>query len=230
MVTILIVDDEKDMRHLVDVMLAKSGFQTFTAANGSEAYYTLTQHPIDLVLLDVMMIGEDGFTVCETIRGFSQVPVIFLTARDANEDKVRGLTLGGDDYMVKPFTASELIARINAVLRRTGVAIEDVEQKYLQRGVIQLDEISRKVLIHGQTATLTLKEFELLHLFMQNPNTVYSREQLLEQIWGIDYAGGTRTVDTHIKTLRLKLGKKSQEASDYVQTVWGIGYRFEKCS
>ena len=230
MVTILIVDDEKDMRHLIDVMLTKSGFQTFTTANGSEAYYALTQHQIDLVLLDVMMPGEDGFTVCETIRGISQVPVIFLTARDANEDKVRGLTLGGDDYMVKPFTASELIARINAVLRRTGVAIEDVEQKYLQRGVIQLDEMSRKVLIHGQMATLTLKEFELLHLFMQNPNTVYSREQLLEQIWGIDYAGGTRTVDTHIKTLRLKLGKKSQEASDYIQTVWGIGYRFEKCS
>ena len=230
MPTILIVDDEQDMRQLIEVMLTKSGFQTVTAANGTEAYHVITQEQVDLVLLDIMMPGESGFVVCETIRGISNVPVIFLTARDANEDKVKGLTLGGDDYMVKPFTASELIARINAVLRRTGVATQIVEQKFLQRGVIQLDEISRKVMIHQEPVTLTLKEFELLHLFMQNPNNVYSREQLLERIWDLYYAGGTRTVDTHIKTLRIKLGKKSKEASDYIQTVWGIGYRFEKCT
>ncbi|MEK4230647.1 response regulator transcription factor [Solibacillus sp. FSL H8-0538] len=229
MATILIVDDEQDMRNLIDVMLTKSGFKTFTAANGTEAYHVLMQEIVDLVLLDVMMPGEDGFTVCEAIRSLSNTPVIFLTARDANEDKVKGLTLGGDDYMVKPFTASELIARINAVLRRTGVTTHDVEQKFLQRGVIQLDESSRKVMINQQPVVLTLKEYELLHLFMQNPDTVYSREQLLELIWDINYAGGTRTVDTHIKTLRIKLGKKSKEASDYIQTVWGIGYRFEKC-
>jgi len=230
MPTILIVDDEQDMRQLIEVMLTKSGFKTVTAANGTEAYHVITQEQVDLVLLDIMMPGESGFVVCETIRGISNIPVIFLTARDANEDKVKGLTLGGDDYMVKPFTASELIARINAVLRRTGVATQIVEQKFLQRGVIQLDEISRKVMIHQEPVTLTLKEFELLHLFMQNPNNVYSREQLLERIWDLYYAGGTRTVDTHIKTLRIKLGKKSKEASDYIQTVWGIGYRFEKCT
>ena len=118
MPTILIVDDEQDMRQLIEVMLTKSGFQTFTAANGTEAYHVITQEQVDLVLLDIMMPGEDGFVVCETIRGISTIPVIFLTARDANEDKVKGLTMGGDDYIVKPFTASELIARINAVLRQ----------------------------------------------------------------------------------------------------------------
>lgn len=228
MVSILIVDDEQDMRQLIDVMLTKSGFTTFTAANGTDAYAVLLQNPINLVLLDVMMPGEDGFLVCETIQSLSEVPVIFLTARDANEDKVKGLTIGGDDYIVKPFTASELIARINAVLRRMGVATKEVEQKFLQRGVIKLDEIARKVKVNQEPITLTLKEYELLYLFMQNPDSVYSREQLLEKIWNIDYAGGTRTVDTHIKTLRIKLGKKSKEASDYIQTVWGIGYRFEK--
>ena len=229
MVSILLVDDEQDMRNLIKLMLTNAGFQTIEAHNGTEAYAKLMQQQIDLVLLDVMMPGEDGFTVCETIRGLSNVPIIFLTARDANEDKVHGLTIGGDDYIVKPFTASELVARIQAVLRRTGTAVDIQEQKFLQRGVIQLDEISRKVHIEQEQVTLTLKEFELLYLFMQNPDNVYSREQLLERIWGVDYEGGTRTVDTHIKTLRIKLGKKSKEASDYIQTVWGIGYRFEKC-
>lgn len=228
MVSVLIVDDEQDMRHLVQMMLTAAGFETCEAANGTEAYALLLNEPIDFVLLDIMMPGEDGFTVCETIRGLSNVPIIFLTARDANEDKVHGLTIGGDDYIVKPFTASELVARIHAVLRRTGNTSQFVEQQFLQRGVIQLDEIARKVQIDGQSVTLTLKEFELLHIFMQNPDNVYSREQLLERIWGSSYEGGTRTVDTHIKTLRLKLGKKSKEASDYIQTVWGIGYRFEK--
>ena len=174
-----------------------------------------------------MMPGEDGFTVCENIRKISSVPIIFLTARDANEDKVKGLTIGGDDYIVKPFTTSELVARIHAVLRRTS-NFQLPEQKFLERGFIKLDEISRKVYVNDQEVPLTFKEFELLYLFMKNPNSVYSREQLLERIWDMDYAGGTRTVDTHIKTLRLKLGKISKEASEYIQTVWGIGYRFDK--
>ncbi|MEK4426975.1 response regulator transcription factor [Solibacillus sp. FSL K6-1523] len=228
MATILIVDDEENMRQLIDVVLSQSGFTIEMAANGTEAYHILTQQKIDLVLLDVMMPGEDGFAVCEAIQAIGQVPVIFLTARDANEDKVKGLTIGGDDYIVKPFTTNELIARIQAVLRRTGLVMQQVEASFLQCGVIKMDEISRKVFINEGEVTLTLKEFELLHSFMQNPNTVYSREQLLERIWELNYAGGTRTVDTHIKTLRIKLGKKSKEASDYIQTVWGIGYRFEK--
>lgn len=226
MATVLIVDDEQDMRKLIKVMLAGAGFKTLQATSGTEAYGLLLSEQVNLVLLDVMMPGEDGFAVCETICELSKVPVIFLTARDANEDKVRGLTMGADDYIVKPFTASELVARIQAVLRRTGIRTV-YEQKMLQSGVIELDEIARKVYIGGELVTLTLKEFELLHLFMKNPAIVYSREQLLERIWGMDYEGGTRTVDTHIKTLRIKLGKKAKEASDYIQTVWGIGYRFE---
>lgn len=229
MTTVLIVDDEQDMRNLIDVMLSKSNFQTKTAQNGEEAYKIILNEKIDIVLLDVMMPGEDGFSVCETLRKISSVPVIFLTARDANEDKVKGLTIGGDDYIVKPFTASELVARMNAVLRRTGVQDVQVKSKYIECGVIKLDEVSRKVFVCDKVVPLTLKEFELLYLFMQNPDSVYSREQLLERIWDIDYAGGTRTVDTHIKTLRLKLAKECKEASDYIQTVWGIGYRFEKC-
>lgn len=226
MVTVLIVDDEHDMRNLIQMMLEGAGMKTIQAENGETAHRILQVQAIDLVLLDVMMPGEDGFAVCEAIRQLSKVPVIFLTARDANEDKVRGLMIGGDDYMVKPFTASELVARIHAILRRTGVSVLQ-EQKLLQRGLIELDEIARKVQIAHEPVTLTLKEFELLHLFMRNPDIVYSREQLLERIWGLDYEGGTRTVDTHIKTLRIKLGKKAKEASEAIQTVWGIGYRFE---
>ena len=152
------------------------------------------------------------------------MPVIFLTARDANEDKVHGLTIGADDYIVKPFTTDELVARINAVLRRTGSAKLAIDPNHLQHGCVRVDEIARKVFVAGKVVPLTLKEYELLHLFMTNPGTAYSREQLLERIWDIDYAGGTRTVDTHIKTLRLKLGK---EASDYTQTVWGGSYRLK---
>ena len=228
MTTILIVDDEQNMRQLIDLVLTKSGFHTIHAANGAEAYYAISQQTIDLVLLDVMMPGEDGFEVCRAIQAMIPIPVIFLTARDASTDKVKGLMLGGDDYIVKPFTADELVARIYAVLRRVGAFVQEPEAQFLQHGVIKIEEISRKVYIDEEPITLTLKEFELLYLFMKHPDNVYSREQLLERIWDLNYSGGTRTVDTHIKTLRIKLGKKSKEASDYIQTVWGVGYRFEK--
>ncbi len=231
MPTVLIIDDERDMRNLVKVMLSKSNMDTISVDSGIDAYLEILKGGIDLVLLDIMMPGEDGFTVCQNIRNISNVPIIFLTARDANEDKVKGLTIGGDDYLVKPFTVSELVARINAVLRRTTMTNDSQQphHNYLQCGKVKVDEVSRKVYVNNATIPLTLKEFEILHLFMKNPDIVYSREQLLEKIWDIDYAGGTRTVDTHIKTLRLKLAKESKEASEYIQTVWGVGYRFEKC-
>ena len=228
MTKVLIIEDELDMRKLIELMLTKSGLRTLSAADGQEAYAVLEKEQVDLILLDVMMPKEDGFQVCRNIRLSSDIPIIFLTARDANEDKVKGLTIGGDDYLIKPFTASELVARIHAVLRRTGRLVYEVEQKLLTRGCIKLDEISRKVTVNGVDVPLTLKEYELLYLFMQNPANVYSREQLLERVWNMEYSGGTRTVDTHIKTLRLKLGRQSKEASHYIQTVWGIGYRFEK--
>ncbi|QPQ29317.1 response regulator transcription factor [Lysinibacillus sp. JNUCC 51] len=224
MTTVLIVDDEQDMRNLIEMMLHNAKIETVTAASGTEAYDIIVRQKIDLVLLDVMMPHEDGFAVCQSIRAMSNVPIIFLTARDANEDKVKGLTIGGDDYIVKPFTNDELVARIHAVLRRSGTNIEDLQQKYVILGPIKIDEIARKVSVDGKSVPLTLKEFELLHLFMNNPGNAYTREQLLERIWDIDYVGGTRTVDTHIKTLRLKLGK---EAAGHIQTVWGVGYRFD---
>ncbi|MCY9545547.1 response regulator transcription factor [Lysinibacillus xylanilyticus] len=224
MTTVLIVDDEQDMRNLIEMMLHNAKIETVTAASGTEAYDIIVRGKIDLVLLDVMMPHEDGFAVCQSIRAMSNVPIIFLTARDANEDKVKGLTIGGDDYIVKPFTNDELVARIQAVLRRSGTNIEDLQQKYVILGPIKIDEIARKVSVDGKSVPLTLKEFELLHLFMNNPGNAYTREQLLERIWDIDYVGGTRTVDTHIKTLRLKLGK---EAAGHIQTVWGVGYRFD---
>ncbi|MFF2795264.1 response regulator transcription factor [Lysinibacillus xylanilyticus] len=224
MTTVLIVDDEQDMRNLIEMMLHNAKIETVTAASGTEAYDIIVREKIDLVLLDVMMPHEDGFAVCQSIRAMSNVPIIFLTARDANEDKVKGLTIGGDDYIVKPFTNDELVARIHAVLRRSVTNIEDLQQKYVIIGPIKIDEIARKVSVDGKSVPLTLKEFELLHLFMNNPGNAYTREQLLERIWDIDYVGGTRTVDTHIKTLRLKLGK---EAAGHIQTVWGVGYRFD---
>lgn len=224
MTTVLIVDDEKDMRNLIEMMLNNSKIETLTAASGTEAYDIIVREKIDLVLLDVMMPHEDGFAVCQSIRAMSNIPIIFLTARDANEDKVKGLIIGGDDYIVKPFTNDELVARIHAVLRRSGANIEELQQKYVILGPIKIDETARKVSVDGKSIPLTLKEFELLHLFMNNPGNAYTREQLLERIWDIDYVGGTRTVDTHIKTLRIKLGK---EAAGHIQTVWGVGYRFD---
>ncbi|MGG0655171.1 response regulator transcription factor [Rummeliibacillus pycnus] len=224
MATILIVDDEQDMRNLINVMLRQSGFQTLQASGGNDAFKTLSEYQVDLIILDVMMPQMDGFEVCTEIRKKSDVPIIFLTAKDANEDKVKGLTIGADDYVVKPFTSNELVARIQAVLRRASGEMIEVANKLILKGPIKLDEVSRKVYVSGNVIPLTLKEFELLHLFMENENVVYTREQLLEIIWSLNYGGGTRTVDTHIKTLRLKLGP---EAGQFIHTVWGLGYRFE---
>lgn len=222
---ILIVDDERDMRELISLMLNQENMTTVQAENGKAAYQKLAQKKIDLVLLDIMMPEEDGFQVCATIRKQSNVPIIFLTAKDANEDKVKGLTLGGDDYIVKPFSATELVARIQAVMRRYEPQANTNKQHVIISGDVTLDEIARRVTVKEKEIPLTLKEFDLLHLFMKQPNIVYTREQLLEKIWSLGYAGGTRTVDTHIKTLRLKLGK---DYGKVIQTVWGIGYRFEE--
>ena len=226
MPTILVVDDERDMQQLIEIMLKAQGFHVICVSSGEESYAMIGQEQIDLVLLDIMMPGENGFLVCETIRKIDTVPVIFLTALDSTEDKVHGLKIGGDDYIVKPFTGSELVARIEAVLRRTTSYISTVQQEQLSYGPISVDEDSRKVTVSNESIVLTLKEYELLHLFMKHPNIVYSREQLLEKVWNSTYEGGTRTVDTHIKTLRIKLGKASAEAAQLIETVWGIGYRF----
>lgn len=219
-INVLIIDDEEDMRNLIQMYLENSGFRCYRAASGNEGYEMIQHEHIDIVILDIMMPGEDGFQVCEKIRNKYPLPIIFLSAKGEEWDKVKALQLGGDDYIVKPFSPGELIARINAVMRRTG-NINQVKET-LSFGKIYIDKKARKVMIDGENIQLTLKEFELLLFFVDHQSQALSREQLLEHVWGMDYHGSLRTVDTHVKTLRMKLG-----AADYIQTVWGIGYKFE---
>ncbi|WP_313770684.1 response regulator transcription factor [Bacillus sp. S/N-304-OC-R1] len=216
---ILIIDDEEDMRHLVEMYLENSGFHCLSAASGKEGYSILKQNTIHLIILDIMMPHEDGFQVCTKIREKYDTPIIFLSAKGEEWDKVKALQIGGDDYIVKPFSPGELIARIQAILRRTGITKMDTK---LHIGKIIIDRMARRVMVDGESISLTLKEFELLQCFVEHQSQALSREQLLDLVWGIEYIGSLRTVDTHIKTLRMKLG-----VGDYIQTVWGIGYKFE---
>lgn len=219
-IRILIVDDEEDMRHLTQMYLENSGFKCSHAEDGEQALQVLQNEQIDLILLDIMMPKEDGFIVCEKIRQKSQVPIIFISAKGEEWDKVKGLQLGGDDYIVKPYNPGELIARIQAVLRRVGSGKN--EKDCLKFGKIMIDRKARRVTVNGEPVQLTLKEFELLNTLVKHESQALSREQLLELVWGMEYHGSLRTVDTHIKTLRLKL-----KTADYIHTVWGIGYKFE---
>lgn len=220
---ILVVDDEAQMRDLLVSNLQKENYQTTTASNGQEALEQMQRDTFHLVLLDVMMPEMDGLTACMRIREFSNVPIIMLTARSDELDRIHGLKIGADDYITKPFSPRELLARIEATLRRSHRFTVD-QSATLTIGKLELDTESRSVHVSGKPISLTRKEFDLLHLFVQNNDKVFSREQLLDQIWGADYIGNLRTVDTHIKTLRLKLG----EAGGSIQTVWGIGYKFEE--
>lgn len=219
-INVLIVDDEEDMRHLVQMYLENSGFRCFQASNAAEAYDHLNEHPLDLIILDIMMPYEDGYQVCQKIRETSQVPIIFLSAKGEEWDKVKALQLGGDDYIVKPFSPGEMVARIQALLRRTGVIKN--EEEGIVVGKISIDKKGRRVHVDGEEIPLTLKEFELLLFLVEHRSYALSREQLLGNVWGIDYIGSVRTVDTHVKTLRMKLGM-----GDYIQTIWGVGYKFE---
>jgi len=219
-INILIIDDEEDMRNLVEMYLENSGFSCHLARNSQEAFNIIANIPIDLIMLDIMMPGEDGFQICTKIRGKHDIPIIFLSAKGEEWDKVKALQLGGDDYIVKPFSPGEMIARIHAVLRRSKGSKNDT--LILHIGKIIIDRMARTVVVDNESIALTLKEFELLLFFADHYAQALSREQLLENIWGIDYFGSLRTVDTHIKTLRMKLG-----IGDYIQTVWGIGYKFE---
>ncbi|WP_027409154.1 response regulator transcription factor [Anoxybacteroides tepidamans] len=218
--TILVVDDEEDMRFLVCMYLENSGFSCLQAKDGEEALALIQQQNIDLILLDIMMPNIDGFALCERIRKQSSVPIIFLTARGDEWDKVKGFKIGGDDYIVKPFSPGELIARIEAIIRRT---YQGRQTDGISLGSISIDEKGRKVTVAGESIVLTLKEFDLLVFLAKHHGQVFSREDLLVRVWGYDYTGNARTVDTHIKTLRLKL----KQGGSFIKTVWGIGYKFE---
>lgn len=219
--TILVVDDEQAMRRLLDMQLKQKGYHVLLAASGKEALHTLQSIQVDMVLLDIMMPEQDGLDVAKAIRKFSTVPILFLSALDDRDSMIQGFGVGADDYVSKPFDSEVLHLRIQAVLQRSS---KHNQIERLKKGSIVLDIAARTVYVDEKKITPTLKELELLHLFMKSEGRVLSREELLETIWGSDYEGTTRTVDTHIKTMRIKLGAL---AGTYIQTVWGIGYKFE---
>lgn len=219
---VLVVDDEKEMVELVTSYLRKERFQVSSASNGYALLQKLEEQEVDLILLDLMMPYMDGFTACKEIRKFSDVPIIMLTAKGEEADRVSGLKMGADDYIVKPFSPNELLARIEALLRRTN---QNVKSALLRIGKLVIDIDGRTVKVNDKPITLTRKEFDLLLLLANNKERVFTREQLHDRVWGMEHSKATlRTVDTHIKTLRIKLGK----ASELIKTVWGVGYKLEE--
>ena len=225
---ILIVDDDREIRELVGNYLKKNGMRTTVVADGRQMRSFLDTTPVDLIVLDIMMPVLDGMEVCRQVRKFSQVPVIMLTARTEDEDRIMGLELGADDYLAKPFNPRELVARVKAVLRRMTHAAEEPTGKDTLLSFAQLT-INRQEYVatsSGHTVQLTAKEMDLLWHLASHPGRVFSREQLLESIWGYEYFGDTRTVDTHIKRIRQKLDVREDSHWD-IKTVWGVGYKFE---
>jgi len=225
---LLVVDDEWNMRNLLRIYLTKNGFQVTEASNGREALKLIEQIPFDLILLDIMMPDMDGWEVCKRVRETKQTPILMLTARTETKDKVHGLTMGADDYLVKPFEPEELIARVFAVLRRSSL-IEPaaVITKTVSHHDLNIDPEARQVLVKDRSIEFTPKEFDLLYFLADNPNRAFTREVLLEQVWGTDYFGDIRTVDTHIKNVREKV-RKAELSYSPIQTVWGVGYKFHR--
>ncbi len=218
---ILVVDDESRMRKLVRDFLVKKDFEVLEAGNGAEAVdLFFDTKDIALVILDVMMPKMDGWQVCREIRAYSKVPIIMLTAKSDERDELLGFELGVDEYISKPFSPKILVARVEAILRRTsGLAADDV----LRAGGIEINKAAHEVTIDGRAIDLSYKEFELLTYFMENQGIALSREKILNSVWNYDYFGDARTIDTHVKKLRSKLGDKG----DYIKTIWGMGYKFE---
>jgi DNA-binding response OmpR family regulator len=215
--TVLLIEDEQNIAGLLRSYLARDGFHVVWVRSGEDALREVERHPVRLVILDVGLPGMDGFEVCRRMRARSTVPIIMLTARDEEPDRVAGLEVGADDYVPKPFSPRELVARIRAILRRAEPRVADdileLEDVHLHRG-------GREVEVGGRPVELTGKEFDLLTFFMENPGTVLSRDLLLDRVWGMGYAGETRTVDVHVGQLRKKLGRP-----DLIRTVRGAGYK-----
>ncbi|MBE5950373.1 MAG: response regulator transcription factor [Lachnospiraceae bacterium] len=219
-IKILVVDDESRMRKLVHDFLGKQGYGVLEAENGEEAVdIFFSEKNIALIILDVMMPKMDGWQVCKEIRQYSKVPIIMLTAKSDERDELLGFELGVDEYISKPFSPKILVARVEAILRRAyAVADEAVEV-----GGIIIDRAAHSVKIDGQAIDLSVKEFELLEFFVTNKGVALSREKILNNVWNYDYFGDARTIDTHVKKLRSKMGEKG----DYIKTIWGLGYKFE---
>jgi two-component system response regulator RegX3 len=222
---ILIVEDEASFSEALAFLLGKEGFETLVAEDGRKALDLFAKEGADLILLDLMIPVVSGVEVCRTIRTTSQVPIIMLTAKDAEIDKVVGLELGADDYVTKPYSSRELIARVRAVLRRQGDE-DSVVDGILEAGPVRMDVERHKVTINGSDAAFPLKEFELLEFLVRNSGRVLTRSQLIDRVWGSDYFGDTKTLDVHIKRLRAKI--EADPANPvFIQTVRGLGYKFE---
>ena len=223
---ILVVDDEKLIVKGIRFSLEQEGMEVDCAYDGEEALAFAKHCEYDLVLLDVMLPKMDGFEVCQQIRDFSDMPIVMLTAKSEDMDKILGLEYGADDYITKPFNILEVKARIKAIMRRTAKRQETSTGTMVVKGALRIDCESRRVFIGEKEINLTAKEYDVLELLAMNPNKVYSRENLLNLIWGYDYPGDARTVDVHIRRLREKIETKPSEPK-YVHTKWGVGYYFQ---
>lgn len=221
---VLVVDDEKLIVKGIRFSLEQDGMEVDCAYDGEEALRLATENTYDIILLDVMLPKMDGFEVCQHIREFSMVPVVMLTAKGDDMDKILGLEYGADDYIIKPFNILEVKARLKAIIRRTSPKPKEAA-KVIESGDMKLDCEGRRVYVAGKEINLTAKEFELLELLVRNANKVYGREKLLKLVWGNDYPGDVRTVDVHIRRLREKIEKNPSEPK-YVHTKWGVGYYF----
>jgi DNA-binding response OmpR family regulator len=218
---VLVVDDDVNISDLIEIYLVKEGYKVYKAHNGREALKIFIEKQVDLIILDIMMPEMDGYETLREIRKTSQVSVVMLTAKGETFDKVLGLELGADDYMVKPFEPKELVARIRAVLRRYK---PQTQKRTIEFVDISIDADSFLVNYRGSNIEMPPKEFELLYFLASNPNKVYTRDQLLYEVWGYDYPGDSRTVDVHVKRIREKLGDHKEWN---IKTVWGVGYKFE---
>ena len=217
---VLIVEDDKEIREGVQIYLQSQGYKVFQAADGIEGLEVLEKEEIHLAIVDVMMPRMDGWQVCREVRQSSKVPIIMLTARSEERDELQGFDLGVDEYISKPFSPKILVARVEAILRRTG---QDAGNDVLSAGGIVIDKSAHQASVDGKPMELSFKEFELLTYFLENQGIALSREKILNSVWNYDYFGDARTIDTHVKKLRSKMGDKGE----YIRTVWGMGYKFE---
>ena len=225
---VLVVDDEKLIVKGIRFSLEQDGMEVTCAYDGEEALRLAQENKFDMILLDIMLPKMDGFEVCQAIREFSNMPIVMLTAKGDDMDKILGLEYGADDYITKPFNILEVKARIKAIMRRTAASEPKEENsKVIESGDLKLDCESRRLFVQGREINLTAKEFDLLELLVMNPNKVYSRENLLNLVWGFEYPGDVRTVDVHVRRLREKIEPNPSEPK-YVHTKWGVGYFYQK--
>ena len=224
---ILIVDDEPNIREVVGLYLRRDGHDVVSASDGEEALSLFRSADPDLVVLDLMLPKLGGLEVCRRMQSERRIPLIMLTARGEEEERIVGLSLGADDYVVKPFSPRELAARVGAVLRRVEESSADVDQKVLSFDGLRIDPNTREILVRGEPATLTAREFDLLHHLASSPGRVYTRDQLMELVWGYTFSADTSTVTVHVRRLREKV-EPDPARPRYLQTVWGVGYRFSE--